>query len=151
MGIDLEYFFYLGIIVLTEKLYHLIIQNYFLRNLLCSVHGTNTRHCRGSKNTLRTLSCVAQLVGPYSTKWKSADSIPGQGTYLSGSSVLRRGTYKRQPIHVSLSHRCFSPSFSPSLPLSLKINKIFKKCIWKGQILNARRLPRVVKKLLQRK
>ena len=26
-----------------------------------------------------------------------------------------------------LSHQCFSPSFSPSLPLSLKINKIFLK------------------------
>ena len=33
------------------------------------------------------------------------------------------GACKRQLIHVSLSHRCFSPSFSPSLPLSLKINK----------------------------
>ena len=33
--------------------------------------------------------------------------------------------WKRQPINVSLSHQCFSPSLSPSLTLSLKIN--FKK------------------------
>ena len=28
---------------------------------------------------------------------------------------------------VSLTHPCFSPSFSPFLPHSLKINKFFKK------------------------
>ena len=33
------------------------------------------------------------------------------------------GVCKRQPTDVSLKHRCFSPSLSPSLPLSLKINK----------------------------
>ena len=33
----------------------------------------------------------------------------------------------RQSIDVSLAHRCFSPSLSTSLPLSLKVNKIFKK------------------------
>ena len=33
------------------------------------------------------------------------------------------GTCERQLINVSLTHWCFSPSFSFSLPLSLKINK----------------------------
>ena len=31
--------------------------------------------------------------------------------------------YGRLPIDVSLSHRCFSPSISPSLPISLKVKK----------------------------
>ena len=57
------------------------------------------------------LTGVTQLVGCHPTKPKVASSIPGQGTY------------KRQPIDVSLSYRCSSPSFSPSLPLSVKINK----------------------------
>ena len=39
------------------------------------------------------------------------------------SLVPGQGTYERQPINVSLSHRCFSPSLSPCLPFSLKINK----------------------------
>ena len=34
---------------------------------------------------------------------------------------------ERQLVSVSLTHRCFSPSFYPSIPLSLKINKIFFK------------------------
>ena len=38
-------------------------------------------------------------------------------------SVPSRDLYERKPIDVSLSHRCFSPFLSPSLPLSLKINK----------------------------
>ena len=33
------------------------------------------------------------------------------------------GTCETQPIDVSLAHRCFSPSLSPSFPLSLKVNK----------------------------
>ena len=36
------------------------------------------------------------------------------------------GTWKAND-DVSLTHQCFSPSPSPSLPFSLKINKIFKK------------------------
>ena len=40
---------------------------------------------------------------------------------------LAEGIYERQPVNVSLRHQCFSPSLSPSFPISLKINKIFKK------------------------
>ena len=35
-------------------------------------------------------------------------------------SVLGQVAYKRQTVDVSLSHQCFSPCLSPSLPLSLK-------------------------------
>ena len=37
--------------------------------------------------------------------------------------ALGQGMYERQPINVSLSYRCFSPSPSPSFLLSLKLYK----------------------------
>ena len=43
--------------------------------------------------------------------------------WIAGS-VPVQGVYKSQPINVSLSHQCFSPSLFPSLPLSLKVNKL---------------------------
>ena len=69
------------------------------------------------------LTGVAQLVGHRPTKQKVTGSIPAQGTCLGVGLVPSQGTYERQPTVVSLSHLCFSPS----LPLSLKINKIFLK------------------------
>ena len=42
---------------------------------------------------------------------------------LVAGLVPSLGTYERQPIDISLSHRCFSPSLSLSFALSLKINK----------------------------
>ena len=60
---------------------------------------------------------VAQLVGCGPAKGKG--SVPGWGTC------------ETQLIDVSLSHRCFSPSLSPSLPLFLKIkNKIIIHLKW---------------------
>ena len=50
-------------------------------------------------------------------------------------SVPSQGTCNRQPVLVSLSHCCFSPSLSTSLPLSLKTNKLShfkKKRSWDG-------------------
>ena len=38
-------------------------------------------------------------------------------------SVPSQGAYKRQPINVSFSHQCVSPSLYSSLPLSIKINE----------------------------
>ena len=64
-------------------------------------------------------ACVAQLVGCCSTKLKVAGWIPAWGTCLNGRPSW--GTCKRPPIDVSFAHLCFSPSLSPSLPLSLKI------------------------------
>ena len=41
------------------------------------------------------------------------------------------GIWERQLIDVSLEHCFFSPTLSPSLPLSLKINKIFQKTVYR--------------------
>ena len=49
-------------------------------------------------------------------------------------SVPVWGTYEKQSIDVSLSYRCFSPSLSPSLPLSPKTKEIksfLKNKLWK--------------------
>ena len=55
-----------------------------------------------------------------SCKLKGLQFDSGQGTGLGGRFGPQLGVCKKQPIHVSLSHRCFSPSLSPSLPLSLE-------------------------------
>ena len=67
------------------------------------------------------LTGVAQWVGGSSCKPKGLgfDSQSGHQPRLQLGPG--QGTYKRQPIDVSLSHQSFSPSLSPSLPLSLKI------------------------------
>ena len=69
------------------------------------------------------LTGVAQLVGNYPAKERIAGSIPSQGTCLGVGSIPRQGVFKKQPINVSVSHQCFSPSLSPSFPFSLNINK----------------------------
>ena len=53
--------------------------------------------------------------------------IPGQGTGLGCGPGPVLGARERQPIAVSLTRRRFSPSLSPSLPLSVTISKIFEK------------------------
>ena len=53
-------------------------------------------------------------------------SIAGQGTYLGWGLIPGCGAYRRQPIDVSLSHRCFS--LSPFLSLkSINISSQRKK------------------------
>ena len=48
--------------------------------------------------------------------------------------IPSEGTYKRQQIDVSLSHRCFSPSFSLPFPLSKnKLKKYFLKIVNKTE------------------
>ena len=64
-------------------------------------------------------------LGP--VNWRVASSIPSQGTWLVCGPGPWVGPCKRQLIDVSLALRCFSPSLSRSLPLSLKINKQNKK------------------------
>ena len=81
--------------------------------------GDRTFHLVSWKEAA-AVACVAQFVGHCPTKWKGAGSIPGQGMclyYRPGPHVV---ACKRQLIDVSL-------LLSPSLPLSLKINKIFFK------------------------
>ena len=70
---------------------------------------------------------VTQWIECWSENWKVANSIPGQGTCLGCGPGSQLGGCERQLInltHVSL-------PLSPSLPLSLKINKnkSFKKLI----------------------
>ena len=71
----------------------------------------------------KALAGVAQLVGHCSANQKVADLIPGQGICLGCGFGPLLGMCKRQLIHVSLSHQCFSPSLFLSLPLSEKILK----------------------------
>ena len=49
------------------------------------------------------------------------------------------GTCERQPVDVSLTHWCFYLSLSPSLPLSLKMSKIFLKNIFMGGSIQMRK------------
>ena len=63
------------------------------------------------------------MVGCHSTKGKVIGSIPGQGIYWGCRFGPSRDAYERQRIDVSVSCRCFFCSLSPSLSISLKINK----------------------------
>ena len=64
---------------------------------------------------------MAQLVGHHPADQKVTSSIPGRGTCLGCSSVPGWGLQEAPD-------GCFSPSLSPSLPLSLKkLVKNFKK------------------------
>ena len=72
----------------------------------------------------------------WSCKVKVAGLIPGQGACLGCEFGPSQGTFKKQLTDVFLSLRCFSPSLSPSLPLSLKIKKkIFFKNTEKSKYL----------------
>ena len=76
---------------------------------------------------------MAQWAGGRPAKREVTSLIPTQGTCLGSrsgwSQVRAHGRGKRS---VLLSHRSFFPSLSPSLPLALKINEIFKinKPLW---------------------
>ena len=59
------------------------------------------------KSIIRALSGVASQSGHMPGLW-------------AGPQL---GACEKQLIYVSLTHLCFSPSLSPSLPLSLKVNK----------------------------
>ena len=75
-----------------------------------------------NKRTL-TLAGVAQCIECQPANQKAAGSIPSQGICLICRPGPQLRVCERQPFDVFLSHGCSSPSFSPSLPLSLKINK----------------------------
>ena len=66
---------------------------------------------------------VAQWIEHWTVNQKVTGSISGQGTCLGCRPGPQLGECKRQQINVSLTHQCFSPSFSPSLPIFLKINE----------------------------
>ena len=60
---------------------------------------------------------------------KVTDSFPSQSTSLGCGPDPQLGVCERQLINGSLAHlaQCISSSLPPSIPLSLKINKILKK------------------------
>ena len=66
---------------------------------------------------------VVQWIGCRPANLKVASSIPDWGTCLGCEPSPWLGACERHPIDVSLAHQCFSPSLSPSFPLSLRINK----------------------------
>ena len=68
------------------------------------------------------LAGVAQWIEHWPVNQRVMGSIPGQGTYLGYGLGPWLGVCERQLMDVSLTHWCFSP-LSPSLPLSLKVNK----------------------------
>ena len=74
----------------------------------------------GTKD-IAALAGVAQLVGTFSSKPKGHGIDPWSG-HMTRSQVwfLVEDACERQLINVSPSHRYFSLSLSPSLPLSLK-------------------------------
>ena len=90
------------------------------------------------KTAKSTQMCrVTAGIKTYSPGWcGSVDRMPAckpsgcwfdfqSGTCLGCRPASQLGACERQPINVSLAHPCFSP-FSPSCPLSLKINKLIK-------------------------
>ena len=64
------------------------------------------------------LAGVAQWIEGQPANGKVTSLISSQGTCLGCWARSWLGTYKKQPIDVSLAHRCFSPSFSFPSPLS---------------------------------
>ena len=72
----------------------------------------------------KALASVAQWIECGLANQRVAASIPSQGTCLGCGPGPQLGAYKRQLINVSLARQCFCPSLSPSLTLSLKINKL---------------------------
>ena len=64
---------------------------------------------------------MAQWVECQPANHKVSGLIPGQGTYPGCGSGPHLRVRERQPMGVSLTHRCFSPFLSPSVPLSLKV------------------------------
>ena len=61
---------------------------------------------------------VAQWIEWWPAKRKVAGSIPSQGTRLGCSPSPQLGACEKQLLDVSLTHQCFSPSFSLPSPLS---------------------------------
>ena len=72
---------------------------------------------------------MAQWAGHCPANQKVTGFVAHQGTSLGLRPGPRKGVCERQPIDFSLAYPYFSPSLFPSLPLSLKLNKIFKKYI----------------------
>ena len=62
-------------------------------------------------------------IGHHPAHWKASGSISNQGARLGCAPGPLLGAHERQPIDVSLTHWCFSPSVSLPSSLSLSKNK----------------------------
>ena len=71
------------------------------------------------KNAHQALAGVAQWIEHWPANWRVTSLTPCQGTWLGCGPGPQLGVNKRQPMVVSLTHWCFSPSLSE--------NKIFLK------------------------
>ena len=69
------------------------------------------------------LAGMARWIECWPVNQKVTSLIPSQGTRLGYGPGPQMVVHARQHIDVSLAHLCFSPSLSPSLPLSLKMNE----------------------------
>ena len=78
----------------------------------------------GKESLKLALTGMAQLVGHHLTKQKVIWVQFQVRAHAWVAGLVRSwGVRKRQPIDVSPPHWCFSPSLSPSLPFSLKIDR----------------------------
>ena len=75
---------------------------------------------------MAALTSVAQLVGVIPQSKRLPVQFPVRAHAWVVALVPGCGSYERQLMDVSLSHQCFSPSLSSSLPLSL----LKKKKAW---------------------
>ena len=87
---------------------------------MCPPHAAKGKFLGIFKSRMSRPDGVAQLVGSHSQSERSPVQFPVRAHARVAFSVPGQGSCKRQAIDVSLSHQCFSPSLSPSLPLSLK-------------------------------
>ena len=92
----------------------------FIYNKVYCGHGSVA--CFFAKQYTLSLTGMAQLVGHRPTKSPVRLRVKAHA-WVAGL-VSGRGVYRRQPINLSLSHGCFSPSFS--LPSSLSKNQKIK-------------------------
>ena len=89
-------------------------------------HGWTLKHYSKWKKSVHSPDWCGSVGWALSRKVKDHPFNSLSGTCLGCCFAPGRGEYKRQPIDVSCSHWCLSPSFSPSLPLYLKINTVSK-------------------------
>ena len=125
-------------ILWSQKVIHIVISKKVIRNFLfrkgkmCTeISGTNLYVSKQwnlfCQSKTGALTSVAQWLGVIPQGKKSLVLFLVRARAWVAGLFPGRGAYERQPIDVSLSHWCFSPSLSPSLPLSLKIKSLKKR------------------------